>query len=52
VPGLFLMNGTGEGGLPTSLQLTGRALGEHRLLAIGRWYQERPNFHQLHPPGL
>ena len=28
IPGLFLMNGTGEGGLPTSLQLTGRALGE------------------------
>ena len=26
VPGLFLTNGSGEAGLPTSLQLTGRAL--------------------------
>ena len=52
VPGLFLMNGTGEGGLPTSLQLTGRALGEGVLLAIGRRHQQRTNFHRLVPPGL
>jgi aspartyl-tRNA(Asn)/glutamyl-tRNA(Gln) amidotransferase subunit A len=52
VPGLFLMNGTGEGGLPTSLQLTGRALGEDSLLAIGYRYQERTKFHRLRPPGL
>jgi aspartyl-tRNA(Asn)/glutamyl-tRNA(Gln) amidotransferase subunit A len=52
VPGLFLMNGTGEGGLPTGLQLTGRALGEGALLAIGHRYQQRTNFHRLHPPGL
>ncbi|HEX2218931.1 MAG TPA: amidase [Gemmatimonadales bacterium] len=52
VPGLFLMNGTGEGGLPTSLQFTGRALDEGMLLAIGRRYQQRTNFHRLHPPGL
>jgi aspartyl-tRNA(Asn)/glutamyl-tRNA(Gln) amidotransferase subunit A len=52
VPGLFLMNGTGEAGLPTSLQLTGRALGEAGLLAIGIAYQERTNFHRLRPPGL
>ena len=52
VPGLFLMNGTGEAGLPTSLQLTGRALTEGTLLAIGRRYQQRTNFHRLVPPGL
>jgi aspartyl-tRNA(Asn)/glutamyl-tRNA(Gln) amidotransferase subunit A len=52
VPGLFLMNGTGEAGLPTSLQLTGRALSEAALLAIGRRYQERTNFHRRVPPGL
>ncbi len=52
VPGLFLMNGTGEGGLPTSLQLTGRALGEDSLLAIGHRYQQRTKFHRLRPPGL
>ena len=52
VPGVFLMNGTGEGGLPTSLQLTGRALGEVSLLAIGHRYQQRTEFHRLRPPGL
>ena len=52
VPGLFLMNGTGERGLPTSLQLTGRALGEEALLAIGIRYQERTGFHRMRPPGL
>jgi len=52
VPGLFLMNGTGEAGLPTSLQLTGRAFGEATLLSVGMAYQERTNFHRLRPPGL
>ena len=52
VPGLFLMNGTGEAGLPTSLQLTGRAHSESTLLAIGMQFQARTNFHRLHPPGL
>jgi aspartyl-tRNA(Asn)/glutamyl-tRNA(Gln) amidotransferase subunit A len=52
VPGLFLMNGTGEKGLPTSLQLTGRAQSEESLLAIGIRYQERTRFHRQRPPGL
>jgi aspartyl-tRNA(Asn)/glutamyl-tRNA(Gln) amidotransferase subunit A len=52
VPGLFLMNGTGESGLPTSLQLTARALTESVLLAIGHRYQGRTKFHRLRPPGL
>jgi aspartyl-tRNA(Asn)/glutamyl-tRNA(Gln) amidotransferase subunit A len=52
VPGLFLMNGVGEGGLPTSLQLTGRALSEEPLLAVGIRYQERTGFHRQRPPGL
>ncbi|HEU4681620.1 MAG TPA: amidase [Gemmatimonadales bacterium] len=52
VPGLFLMNGLGEAGLPTGLQLTGRALSEETLLAIGIQYQERTGFHRLRPPGL
>ncbi|MGI9042259.1 MAG: amidase, partial [Gemmatimonadales bacterium] len=51
-PGLFMMNGTGEGGLPTSLQLTGRALGEGTLLAIGARYQQRTDHHHRRPPGL
>lgn len=52
VPALFLMNGLGEAGLPTGLQLTGRALSEETLLAIGIQYQERTGFHRLRPPGL
>jgi aspartyl-tRNA(Asn)/glutamyl-tRNA(Gln) amidotransferase subunit A len=52
VPGLFLMNGVGEGGLPTSLQLTGRALSEGTLVAIGMQYQARTRFHRMRPPGL
>jgi Asp-tRNA(Asn)/Glu-tRNA(Gln) amidotransferase A subunit family amidase len=52
VPGLFLMNGVGEAGLPTSLQLTGRAWSEAVLLAIGTRYQERTRLHRLRPPGL
>jgi aspartyl-tRNA(Asn)/glutamyl-tRNA(Gln) amidotransferase subunit A len=52
VPGLFLMNGTGESGLPTGLQLTGRALRESALLALGHRYQQRTKFHRLRPPGL
>jgi aspartyl-tRNA(Asn)/glutamyl-tRNA(Gln) amidotransferase subunit A len=52
VPGLFLMNGLGEAGLPTSLQLTGRAGSEATLLSIGIRYQERTEFHRMRPPGL
>ncbi|HUR94895.1 MAG TPA: amidase [Gemmatimonadales bacterium] len=52
VPALFLMNGQGEAGLPTSLQLTGRAQAEATLLEIGMQVQQRTNFHRQHPPGL
>jgi aspartyl-tRNA(Asn)/glutamyl-tRNA(Gln) amidotransferase subunit A len=52
VPGIFVMNGVGEAGLPTSLQLTGRALGEATLVDIGIRYQQRTNFYRLRPPGL
>jgi aspartyl-tRNA(Asn)/glutamyl-tRNA(Gln) amidotransferase subunit A len=51
-PGLFLPNGFGEAGLPTSLQLTGRAQGEALLLQLGMYYQARTDFHRQHPPGL
>ena len=52
VPGLFLPNGVGEAGLPTSLQLTGRALRESTLLAIGARYQSLTQHHRRRPPGL
>lgn len=52
VPGLFMVNGVGEGGLPTSLQLTGRAGAEGLLLAIGVRYQRLTDHHRRRPPGL
>lgn len=52
VPAIFLPNGTGEGGLPTSLQFTARAGAEATLLELGRRFQARTGFHRLRPPGL
>ena len=52
VPGLFLMNGADEAGLPTSLQLTGRAQSESTLLELGMQLQARTDFHRRRPPGL
>ena len=52
VPGLFMMNGAGEAGLPTSLQLTGRTGSEAALLAIGTRYQRLTAHHRRRPPGL
>jgi aspartyl-tRNA(Asn)/glutamyl-tRNA(Gln) amidotransferase subunit A len=52
VPGLFMMNGAGERGLPTSLQLTSRAQAEATLLEIGMQYQARTGFHRQRPPGF
>jgi len=52
VPGLFLMSGTGEAGLPTGIQFTGRALGEAALVTVAMRYQERTDHHRRRPPGL
>jgi aspartyl-tRNA(Asn)/glutamyl-tRNA(Gln) amidotransferase subunit A len=52
VPGVFMMNGVGEGGLPTSLQLTGRGRTEDVLLALGMRYQRMTDHHRRRPPGL
>jgi aspartyl-tRNA(Asn)/glutamyl-tRNA(Gln) amidotransferase subunit A len=52
VPGLFMMNGVGEAGLPTSLQLTGRTGSEATLLSLGVRYQQLTAHHRRRPPGL
>jgi len=52
VPAVFMMNGTGEQDLPTSLQLTARAQTEATLLEIGMQYQARTTFHRRRPPGF
>jgi aspartyl-tRNA(Asn)/glutamyl-tRNA(Gln) amidotransferase subunit A len=51
-PALFLPNGFGEAGLPSGLQLTGRARSEAVLLQLGMHNQARTNFHRQRPPGL
>jgi aspartyl-tRNA(Asn)/glutamyl-tRNA(Gln) amidotransferase subunit A len=50
LPGLIVPNGFGERGLPTSLQLMGRAWEENTLLAAGRAIQARTDWHTEHPP--
>ncbi len=37
-------------GLPIGLQIVGPVFSENRLLAFGREFQSRTNFHQQHPP--
>jgi aspartyl-tRNA(Asn)/glutamyl-tRNA(Gln) amidotransferase subunit A len=50
IPAITVPNGFGERGLPTSLQFTGRAWSEARLLAVAAAYQERTDGHVRLPP--
>lgn len=50
VPALCVPNGFGASGLPTSLQLIGRAFSEATLLAIGDRYQHATDWHARRPP--
>jgi aspartyl-tRNA(Asn)/glutamyl-tRNA(Gln) amidotransferase subunit A len=52
LPGVAVPNGFGDGGLPTSLSLTGRAWEENRVIAIATAYQERTDWHRRVPPGV
>jgi aspartyl-tRNA(Asn)/glutamyl-tRNA(Gln) amidotransferase subunit A len=49
LPALTVPNGFGERGLPTGLQFVGRAWNEGRLLALGRLYQQRTDWHTRRP---
>ena len=49
-PAIGVPTGFGERGLPTSMQLLGRAGGENTILAIARAYQERTDWHRRRPP--
>ena len=49
LPGLIVPNGFGDRGLPTSLQFLGRAWEENTLIAAGRAYQARTDWHTQHP---
>lgn len=50
IPALSIPNGQGEGGLPTGLQLAGRAFEENTLLEIASRYQKVTDFHLATPP--
>lgn len=52
IPALSIPNGLGEGGMPTGLQLAGRAFSENRLIEIADRYQEATDFHKATPGPL
>lgn len=49
LPAISLPNGFGERGLPTALQIVGRAGAENAILAVARAYQQRTDWHTRHP---
>ena len=50
LPAIAVPNGSSETGLPTSLQLMGRAWEENTVLAAARAWQAITDFHLAHPP--
>jgi aspartyl-tRNA(Asn)/glutamyl-tRNA(Gln) amidotransferase subunit A len=50
LPAVAVPNGTGERGLPTSLQFMGRAYEENTILAAARAFQARTDWHRRRPP--
>jgi len=49
LPSITVPNGFGERGLPTGLELLGRAYGEEHLLAVARAVQNVTEWHKKHP---
>jgi Asp-tRNA(Asn)/Glu-tRNA(Gln) amidotransferase A subunit family amidase len=49
IPAISVPNGFDDEGLPTGLQLVGRAFEESRLLTIAAEYQKRTDWHERHP---
>ena len=49
VPGISVPNGFGVQGLPTGLSFAARAFDEGKLIALGRVYQERTDWHRRQP---
>jgi len=50
LPAIAVPNGLEGSGMPTSLQFTGRAWNESRLLSLAKEYQARTNHHENVPP--
>ncbi|HTR36787.1 MAG TPA: amidase [Bryobacteraceae bacterium] len=51
LPALSLPCGFADG-MPMAIQLVGPPFSENRLLALGRAFQDRTNWHKRHPPSL
>ena len=49
IPAITVLNGFGEGHMPTGLQFVGRAFEENRLMAIANVYQSKTDWHKHHP---
>ena len=49
LPALAVPAGTGDGGLPLAVQFVGRPLGEARILALGKRFQEITDWHKRRP---
>src|SRR5690606_7416668 len=49
LPSISVPNGFDDDGLPTSLELTGRAFNEPQLLALAALYQQQTDWHTRHP---
>jgi aspartyl-tRNA(Asn)/glutamyl-tRNA(Gln) amidotransferase subunit A len=49
LPSISLPNGFDADGMPSGLELTGRAFDESRLLAIATLYQQQTDWHTRHP---
>ena len=50
LPAICIPNGIGAEGIPTSLQLLGRAFSESTLLGIAHRYQQATDWHERRPP--
>jgi len=49
-PAISVVNGFGQEGLPTGIQLQGRAFADETLVAIATEYQRRTDWHTRRPP--
>ncbi len=52
LPAICILNGFGDRGLPTGLQLVGRAWDENRLIAIANHLQSLTDWHTRTPPAI
>ncbi len=52
LPAISVPSGFSDDGLPTGIQLMGRAYDENRILAVARAYQSLTDWHTQHPPDL